>query len=86
MEVARSANYNGVDLDLESFFLLCLSIACLSGSYMLCICWMVSRVLLSVYYLHSMCCRHLLPLYVVSSTGCPCVFLVYLITLMMFGL
>jgi len=67
------------------FFLLCLSIA-LSGSYMLCIFVMVSRVLLSVEYLHSLSHRHLLPLYVVSSTSCSCVFLVYPMALMMYGL
>ena len=59
MEVACSAYYNGNDLDLESFFLLCLVMACLSGSYMLCMLVMGSRVLLSVEYLHSMICRHL---------------------------
>ena len=47
---------------------------------------MVSRVLLYVEYLYSMRCRHLLPLYVVSSTSCSCVFLVYHMTLMMSGL
>ena len=53
------------------FFLLCLIMACLSGSYMLCMLEMVSRVLLYVEHLHSMSCRHLLPLYVMSSTSCP---------------
>ncbi len=86
MEAARSTYYNGDDLDLESFFLSCLIMACLSGSYMLCMCVMVSRVLLSVEYLHPMSCRHLFPLYVVSSTNCPCVFLVYPMALMMYGL
>ena len=71
MEVARSTDYNWDDLDLESFFVLCLIMACLSGSYMLCMLVMVSRVLLNVEYLHSMSCRHLLPLYVVSFTSCP---------------
>ena len=39
-----------------------------------------------VEYLHSMSCRHLLPLYVMSSTICPFVFLVYPMALMMSGL
>jgi hypothetical protein len=62
VQVACSAYYNGDDLDLESFFLLYLIMACLSGSYMLCMLVMVSIVLLSVEYLHSTSCRHLLPL------------------------
>ena len=70
VEVACFAYYNGNDLDLESFFLLCLIMACLSGSYMLCMLVMVSRMLLSVEYFHSMSCRHLLPVYLVSSTSC----------------
>jgi len=47
---------------------------------------MVSRVLLSVEYLYSMSCRHLLPLYVMSSTSCLCEFLVYPMALVMFCL
>ncbi len=42
--------------------------------------WMlfiVSSVLLSVEYLHSMSCKLLFPLYVVSSTRRPCEFLMY---------
>ena len=57
--------------------------ACLSGLDMLCMLVMVSRVLLSVEYLHSMSYRHLLPFYVVSSTSCPCMFLMYPKALMM---
>ena len=38
---------------------------------------MVSRLLLSVDYLHSINCKHLLTLYVFSSTLCPLVFRVY---------
>ena len=75
MEVAPSVYYNGDDLDLEYFFLLCLIMACLNGSNIFCMLVMVSRVLMSVEYLHSMSCRHLLPLYVVSSTSCPWVIL-----------
>ena len=86
MEVARYAYYNGNDLDLEVVFLLCLIMACFNGSYMLCMLVIVSRVLLYVEYLHYMSCRHLLPLYVVSSTNCPLVFLVYPMALMMSGL
>ena len=44
------------------FLLLCLMMACLSGSYMLCMLVMVSSRLVSVEYLHSMSCRHFLPL------------------------
>ena len=57
------------------FFLLCLIIACLSGSYMLCMLVIVSSMLESVEYLHSMSCRHLLPLYVRSSTNWPLAFI-----------
>jgi hypothetical protein len=53
---------------------------------MMCMVVMVSRVFFSVEYLHSMSCRHLLPLYVMSSTSCPCVFLVYPMALIMSGL
>ena len=53
------------------FFLLYLIMTCLSGSYMLCMLLMVSKVLQSVKYLHSMSCMHLLPMYVVSSTSRP---------------
>jgi hypothetical protein len=66
--------------------MLCLIMACYSGSYILCMLVMVFRVLLSVEYLHCMSCRHLLSLYVVSSTICPCVYLVYHMALMIFGL
>ena len=62
MEFTRSAYYNGNDLDLGSFFMLCLIMACLSGSNMLCVLVMVSRVSVSVDFLHSMSCRHILPL------------------------
>ena len=51
--------------------------------------WMlfiVSNVLLSVEYLHSMGCKLLLPLYVVSSTSCPCEFLLYPMALRMSAL
>ena len=85
-EAACSAYDYGDDLDLDSFLMLCLFMACMSGSYMLCILLMVSNVLLSVEYLHSLSCRHLLPLYVVYSTSCPCEFLLYHIDMMMFGL
>ena len=47
---------------------------------------MMFIVLMSVEYLHSMSCRHLLPLYVVSSTSCPWEFLLYAMALMMSGL
>jgi hypothetical protein len=83
VEISRFAFYNGDGLDLESFFLLCLIMACLSGLYMLCMLVMVSRMLLFVEYLHSMSCRYLFPLHVVSSTSHPCVFLVYPMALMM---
>ena len=86
MEVVRSANYNWDDLDLEPLFLLCLIMACMSGSYVLCMFVMVSRVLLSLEYLHSMSYKHLLPLCVMSSTSCPLVFLVYPMGLIMSGL
>ena len=46
--------------------------------------WMlfiVSSVSLSVEYLHSMSCKLLLPLYVVSSTRRPCEFLMYPVAL-----
>ena len=87
MEVARSAYYIGDDLGLESFFhVVSHYAACLSGSYIFCMLVMVSRLLLSVEHLHSMSCRRLLPLYVVSSTSCPRVFLVYPMALMMSGL
>ena len=46
---------------------------------------MVSIVLVSREYLHSMNCRHLLPLYVVSSTISSCEFLLYPMALMMSG-
>ena len=48
--------------------------------------FMVSNVLLSVEYLHSMSCRFLLPLYVVSSSRCPYEFFLYPMALMMSGL
>jgi hypothetical protein len=70
MEVACYAYHYRHDLDLDSFFL-CLRMACLSGSYMFFMLFIVSNVLQSVEYLHSMSCRHLRPLYVVSSTRCP---------------
>ncbi len=44
------------------FFLLCLVMACLRGSYMCCMLVTVSSVLVYVECLHSMSCRHLLPL------------------------
>jgi hypothetical protein len=46
----------------------------------------ISSVLLSLEYLHSMSCKLLLPLYVVSSTSCPFEFLLYPMALMMSGL
>ena len=58
-------------LKLDSFFFSCFIMACLNCSYMLCMLFMVSKVLLSVEYLHSMSCRHLLPLYEGSSTSFP---------------
>jgi hypothetical protein len=54
VEIARSAYNDKDDLDHDFFLLLCLIMACLSGSYMLCMLVMVSRVLVSVEYLHSM--------------------------------
>ena len=59
----------GIIWIMSLFFLLCLIMACLSGSYMLRMLVMVSRVLVSMVYLQSMSCRHLLPLCVVSSTS-----------------
>ena len=46
----------------------------------------ISSVLLSLEYLHSMSCKLLLPLYVVSSTRRPCEFLMYPMALMMSSL
>ena len=60
--------------------------ACLKGSYILFMLLMVSSVLMSVVYLHSIICRHLLPLYEVSSASCPWEFLMYPIVLMMSSL
>ena len=60
--------------------------ACLSGLYMLCMLVMVSRVLVSVEYSHSMSCRHLFPLYGMSPTSFPWVFRVSPMALMMSGL
>ena len=48
--------------------------------------FIVSSVLLSVEYLHSMSCKLLLPFYVVSSTRCPFEFLLYSMALAMSGL
>jgi hypothetical protein len=48
--------------------LLCSCIACLSGAYIVCMWSMVSNMLLSVEYLHSISWRHLRPLYVASAT------------------
>ena len=48
--------------------------------------FMVSRVLISVEYLHSLSCRHLLHLYVASSTRVPLEFSLYPIALMISGL
>jgi hypothetical protein len=51
--------------------------------------WMlfiVSSILLSVEYLHSMSCKLLLPLYMVSSTRRPCEFLMYPMALVMSSL
>jgi hypothetical protein len=39
-----------------------LSMVCLSGSYMLCMLVMVSKMLVFVEYLHFISCKHLLPL------------------------
>ena len=50
---------------------------------MLCMLFMVSKVLLSVKYLHSMICRHFLPLFVVFLSSCPRDFLLYPMALMM---
>ena len=52
------------------FFVMC-NDGCLRGSYILCMMLMVSSVLQSVEYLHSMSCRDLLLFYVVSATSCP---------------
>jgi hypothetical protein len=60
VEVACYVYHYGYDLDLE-WSLLSLMMACLRGSYMLCMVLMVSSVLQPVEYLHSMSCRHLLP-------------------------
>ena len=65
--------------------LLCCSMACLRGSYMVWMLFIVSNVLLSVEYLHSMSCKLLLPLYEVSSTRRPCEFLMYPMALIMSG-
>ncbi len=68
------------------FFLLCLIMAHLSGSYMLCMLVIVSSMLESVENLHYMSCRHLLPLYVGSSTSWPLSHLWYPIALIMSSL
>jgi hypothetical protein len=47
---------------------------------------MMSIVGLSVEYLHSSSCKHLLPLNVVSFTSCPCDFFLYPMALIMFVL
>ena len=60
MEVACSAYHYKNYLDLDSFFV-CLIIACLDGSYMLCMLLTVPKVLQSVEYLHYMSYRHLFP-------------------------
>ena len=53
---------------------------------MVCMLLMVSIILLSAEYLHSMSCKHLLPLYVVSFTSCPYEFFMYPMALIMSGL
>jgi len=53
---------------------------------MVCMWFMMSGVLLSADYLHSMSWKHLLPLYAVPSTSCPLEFFRYPMALMMFGL
>jgi len=60
--------------------------ACLRGSYILCMLVMVSRVLQSVKCLHSVSCRHFLPLYVVFVIRYHWEFPLYLIALMISGL
>ena len=60
--------------------------AILSGSYILCMLVIVSSVLESVEYLHSMSCRHRLPLYVGSSTNCLSAFHRYHMALIISGL
>jgi len=67
-----------------SLLLLCRNTACLSGALTVCVLFRLSIVLLSVEYLHNMSCKHLLPLYVVSSTSCPCDF--FPMALIMVGL
>jgi len=47
---------------------------------------MISEVLLSVEYLHSISFRHLCPLYVGSATRAPREFMLYPMALMMSGL
>ncbi len=49
-------------------------------------CSMVSRMLLSVEYLHSIIYRHLRPLYVGSTTRAPLAFMMYPMARMMSGL
>ena len=51
----------GIIWTMSLFILMCLGMACSSGSYILCMLVMVARVFVSVEYLHSMSCRHLLP-------------------------
>jgi hypothetical protein len=63
-----------------------LMMACLSGSYMLCMLFMLSSVMFLLEYLRSMSCRNLLSLYVVSTTSYPREFLLYPMALMVYGL
>ena len=53
---------------------------------MVCMLLMVSIILLSAEYLHSMSCKHLLPLYVMSFTSRPYEFFLYPMAQIMFGL
>ncbi len=69
-----------------SLLLLCLVRASFSGSHLLCMVMIVSRILQSMEYLHSIRCRHLLHLYVLSSTSCRLAFCLYHMALMMSGL
>ena len=65
---------------------LCSCIACLSGVCIMYMWSMISDMLLSVEYLHSMSLRLLRPLYAVSTTRAPREFMMYPMALMMSGL
>ncbi len=63
-----------------------LLLICFSGLYMLCMLVIVSSILMLVEYLRYISCRHILPLYMWSSTRYPLEFRRYPMALMMSGL